>query len=359
VDGLAYSPDGRRVATVGSDRGIRLRDPGQGLKLTGALGDDATYYRVAYSRDGRLLAAADLDAVIRVFEVATGRELGRLSGHGVAVYALAFDPLAARLASAGGDYAVKLWDLKNFLEVLTLRQHDHEVYSVSFSPDGRLLASAGFDGSIRIRGLDSATLPDTDGWPVIFADDFNRAEIGGRWETTLGRWSIEKGSLRGVPVPVPSDIERATAVPRGVKLPSTVEIRFECWTPGPILFETKLLTATETEGLIAQIPYPDTSGNRFGPPGGRLMVRSGGHFTVAEGRQFNARAGQHYRVRIVRAADRLTLLVDDQKIFSAHVRNLDAPVLQLQGSWGEAGSIVYLDNLEIRAPNDSSAGQAR
>jgi hypothetical protein len=327
--------------------------------MTGALGDDATYYRVAYSRDGRLLAASDLDAVIRVFDVATGRELGRLSGHGVAIYALAFDPGGARLASAGGDYAVKLWDVKNFLEVLTLRQHDHEVYSVSFSQDGRLLASAGFDGSIRIRGLDSATLPETNGWPVIFADNFNRVELGGRWETPTGRWSIEKGSLRAVSVPVPNDIDRATAFPRGVKLPSTVEIRFECWTPGPILFETKLLTATETEGLIAQIPYPATPGNRFGPPGGRLIVRSGGHFTVAEGPRFDVRSGQHYRVRVLRVGDRLTLVVDDQRILSARVPNLDAPDLRLQGSWGEAGSIVYLDNLEIRAPRDATAQQER
>jgi WD40 repeat protein len=120
---------------------------------------------VAFSRDGRLLAAAGFDRVIRVLGAESGRERGRLSGRGVGVYSLAFYPSANRLASAGGDASVKLWDLREFLQGLSLRQHDHEVYGVAFSPDGQLLASSGFDGAIRVRGLTSASQPETGAWP--------------------------------------------------------------------------------------------------------------------------------------------------------------------------------------------------
>ncbi len=259
VISLAYSPDGRRVATVGADPGIRLRDPGDGLKLVGTLGDDGWYRNVAYSHDGRLVAAASFsDPTIRVFDTASRRELGRLSGHGVAVHGLSFDASGARLASAGSDAAVKLWDLHTFQELLSLRHHNEEVYCVSFSPDGRLLASAGLDGAIRIRGLASASLPETDGWPVLFADDFNRSQIGDRWDTTDGRWSIDKGTLQGALVPTPNEPprRRATASPRDVSLPSTVEIRFDFWTSAPLAFETRLLTATHAEEVLAQVHYP-------------------------------------------------------------------------------------------------------
>ncbi len=360
VFGLAYAPNGRRVATVGYDRGVSLWDPNDGLKPAGTLANDAIFRAIAYSRDGRLLAAAEFDGgAIRIIDADTGRERGRLAGHGVGAYGLAFDPGANRLASCGGDASVKLWDLHEFLEVLSLRQHDHEVYGVAFSPDGRLLASAGFDGAIRIRGRASAALPETGAWPIIFADDFNRNDIGVRWDTSVGTWSIEDGVLRGVFGRDSNQIPVATAVPRGLKLPKAVEIRFDCWTPDPMLIEAKLLTDSGTEGLLAQLHYPGAPASALGSAGGRLMLHSVGYFKIAEAPQFEARPGVHYRVRVVRVPDRMTLLVDDRKILSASVPALDAPVLNLQGVWGNPGSVVHFDNLEIRAPDAAKAGQSR
>jgi hypothetical protein len=162
--------------------------------------------------------------------------------------------------------------------------------------------------------------------------------------------------MRGLLARVPNDVNRATAIPRGLKLPSTVEVRLDCWTPDPIVIEPKLLADGKPEGLLAMIQYPDLPGNRPGPPGGRLLVRSGGYYNVAEAPRFEPRAGVRYRMRVVRTPDRLTMFVDDRRIVTAPTPGFDAPVLHLQGSWGRTDAVVYFDNVEIRAPRVGDAG---
>jgi len=131
-----------------------------------------------------------------------------------------------------------------------------------------------------------------------------------------------------------------------------------------MLIEAKLLTASGTEGLLAQLHYPGAPvpagvpSAIMGGAGGRLMLHSVGYFKIAEAPQFEARPGIHYRVRVVRTPDRLTLFVDDRKILSAPIPALDAPVLHLQGVFGQPSSVVYFDNIEIRAPDVGKAMQA-
>src|SRR5262245_23554370 len=66
---------------------------------------------VAYSRDGKLIATACSDRVVRLWNAATGREVSALRGHEAEVRCLAFSPDGKALASGGGDRTVRLWDL--------------------------------------------------------------------------------------------------------------------------------------------------------------------------------------------------------------------------------------------------------
>src|SRR6266487_1931270 len=100
---------------------------------------------VAFSPDGRLLASASWDKTIKLWDASTGAALQTLEGHLGAVTAVAFSPDGRLLASASGDKTVKLWDASTGAALQTLEGHLGAVTAVAFSPDSKLLASASGD----------------------------------------------------------------------------------------------------------------------------------------------------------------------------------------------------------------------
>ena len=150
VTAVAFSPDGRRLASAGGDGTVRLWDPATGAELAALTGHDGPVAAVAFSPDGRRLASAGEDGTVRLWDPATGAELAALTGHDGPVAAVAFSPDGRRLASAGGDGTVRLWDPATGAELAALTGHDGPVAAVAFSPDGRRLASASGDGTVRL-----------------------------------------------------------------------------------------------------------------------------------------------------------------------------------------------------------------
>ena len=92
---------------------------------------------VAFSPDGRTLATAGEDSAIVLRDPATGAARARLEGHADAVTCLAFSPDGSTLASGGYDKTVRLWDAATGRPRAMLRGHAHWVFALAFSPDGR------------------------------------------------------------------------------------------------------------------------------------------------------------------------------------------------------------------------------
>lgn len=154
---VAYSADGRLLASAGDDRVVRLWDAQRGAALRELMGHASGVLAVAISRDGQIVAAGALDGTIRLWNEETGQELRVLKGHTAAVTGVAFSPDGKLLASASNDHSVRLWEVASGREVQNLRGHRGDVSTVAFAPSGRMLASAGLDQAVHLWDVASGT----------------------------------------------------------------------------------------------------------------------------------------------------------------------------------------------------------
>ena len=168
VAAVAYSRDGKLLATGSFDRTVRLwdvSDPASPELLSVIIASGNTIDAVAISPDGTLLATGGGDHSVRLWSlddlqhhpgglVITYKldgpgQLAELFGHQDNVSSLAFSPDGHTLASASYDHTVKLWDVASRTELRTLTGHDGNVKSVAFSPDGRFLVTSSDDKTVR------------------------------------------------------------------------------------------------------------------------------------------------------------------------------------------------------------------
>ena len=111
---------------------------------------DKAVSSVAYSPDGKTLASGSSDNTIKLWDVKTGKEQATLEGHTDAVFSVAYSPDGKTLASGSVDKTIKLWDVATGKEQATLKGHTEAVISVAYSPDGKTLASGSRDKTIKL-----------------------------------------------------------------------------------------------------------------------------------------------------------------------------------------------------------------
>jgi WD40 repeat protein len=148
VNGLCWTPDGENLLAAG-DKTIQVWDK-DGRKLRNIGGSNTDVRSISFSGDGKTLSAGSYDRRILVWEFASGKILRTLEGHEKSVLAVSVSPDGKLLASGSLDETVRLWDLSTGKCLKIWRGHGGNIFSVAFSPDNRYVLSASKDNSMRL-----------------------------------------------------------------------------------------------------------------------------------------------------------------------------------------------------------------
>lgn len=220
--GVAYSPDGSRIATAATDRTARLWDAASGAQI-GQLNGRDEFCGIAFTPDGSRLVTTSLDRVARVWDARTGDLLRTLNVDTQQVCALSISPDGRTAATGGTDGEARSVDLQSGEVIQRLAAPATTVWSVAFSPDGAKVVGGLNDGTARVwnvaDGRQLALLRGHEGpvWDAVFSPNGESVATAGN-DGTAREWEAETGYQRNVLVGHTDLLTRVAYSPDGTRL---------------------------------------------------------------------------------------------------------------------------------------------
>jgi WD40 repeat protein/tRNA A-37 threonylcarbamoyl transferase component Bud32 len=151
VNAVTFDREGRRLALAGLERiEIWEVETRHMVRAIPVQPNTKWVYCIAFSTDGKLLASGGWDKTIKLWDLATGAEVQTIQGHRGFVEQIAFSPDGRQLASVSEDRSVRLWELATGREQAAFHGHSGSVFALAFHPDGRRILSGGLDGTIKV-----------------------------------------------------------------------------------------------------------------------------------------------------------------------------------------------------------------
>lgn len=148
--GVAFSPDGNKIASSSTDGEIRLWQVATGQQLLQWKAHSNWVRSIAFSPDGKTIGSGSADCSVKIWDTETAECLHHCLGHSSRVWSVVFSPNGELLASSSDDQTIRFWKVSTGEYLQSLIGHTGRIRAIAFSSDGHNLVSASDDQTIRI-----------------------------------------------------------------------------------------------------------------------------------------------------------------------------------------------------------------